>query len=100
VVAGRQRRLEYDLLRRHARRIARASDPVLERRDLLLERPHRRIAAARVRVALRQVLVDRLLHERRRLVDGRQNRAGHGVRRDTRVNLLGREAHWLAPGRT
>src|SRR5262249_35483179 len=97
VIAGRERRLEHDLLRRHAGGIAGAADAVLERRELLLERAHGRVAAARVREAFRQVLIDRLLNERGRLVDRRQNRAGHGVRHASRVHLLGREAHRLAP---
>ena len=51
VVAGRERCLEHDLLRRHAGRVARAGGAVLEHRELLLERAHGRVAAARVREA-------------------------------------------------
>ena len=97
VIAGRECGLEHDLLRRHARRVARATLAVLEHRDLLLERAHGWVAAARVRESLRQILIDGVLHERRRLINRRENGARDRVGRDAGVNLLGREAHRLAP---
>mmetsp|Transcript_32395 Transcript_32395/g.109161 ORF Transcript_32395/g.109161 Transcript_32395/m.109161 type:complete len:278 (+) Transcript_32395:541-1374(+) len=92
VVARRQESGEDGDRSRHARGEASRARPVLQRRDLLLQRLNRRVRRARVRVALGHVLVDGLLHERRRLVDGRQDGARLLAGRDARVDALRLEA--------
>ena len=72
----------------------RERDPVLgalERREAELQRSPRRVGDARVVVAL--VLADRVLDERRRLVDRHRDRARGGIRVLSLVDRAGLEVH-------
>jgi hypothetical protein len=80
--------------RRHGRHAGGEGDAVLsalERGETDLQRRPRRVRDARVLVAL--VLPDRLLGERRRLVDRDRDRAGRRIRLLTLVDRAGLEVH-------
>src|SRR5690606_17973022 len=84
----------------HARPVGGGVGPALQGGDLLLEGADGGVAAAGVAVALRHVLVDRVLHEGGRLVDRGEDRSGHRVGGDAGVDLVGTETHGpiVAPG--
>src|SRR5690606_7773453 len=69
---------QHRVARREAARERHAVARPLQRRDARFERGARRVARARVLVAL--VLADGTLRERRRQRDGRDDRAGGGIR--------------------
>eukprot|EP00966_Prymnesium_polylepis_P149045 3443407-Prymnesium_polylepis.1 len=84
--------------RSHAGAEARGAVAALQIRNLVLEDRDRRVVGARVRVTLLEVLLDRVLNVRRRLVDRRQDAARDRVGVDAGVHILA--VRGRADGRT
>ena len=93
VIARVQEGMQHRADGRHPGGVAGTVLAVLQAGKALFQGPHRRIAAARIGISLRKVLVDGGLGKGRGLVNRRQHRSRHGVRLRSRVNLFGGKAH-------